>query len=135
MPNQVSSSPVILAIDDERAIRNSYSLYLEDYNFEVICAENGREGIEMFDQRQVDLVICDIRMPELDGIKVLEHIKSTRPEVPVIVVSGTGEADDLKRCLEAGATDFLMKPIQSLASLREVIEKAINTVQTNAKSG
>ncbi|PLX96670.1 MAG: hypothetical protein C0622_14475, partial [Desulfuromonas sp.] len=83
-------NPVILTIDDEESIRDSFCLFLEDYDYQILEAANGREGIEIFLREKPDLVLCDLRMPEVDGLEVLDRIHSESPDTPIIVISGTG---------------------------------------------
>ncbi len=104
-------SPVILTIDDEENIRDSFRLFLEDYDFQVVEACNGREGLEIFEREQPDLVLCDLRMPELDGLEVLATLKEQAPETPIIVVSGTGVIGDAIEAIRRGA--WLELPAQA----------------------
>lgn len=115
----------ILVIDDEAAIRSSFRHYLEDYDYEVIEAENGRVGLEMFRQHKVDLVLVDLRMPEMDGLEVLSHIHQHAALIPVVVVSGTGVIGDAVRALRCGAWDYILKPIEDMAVLLHVVEKTL----------
>ncbi len=96
-------NPVILTIDDEESIRESFKLFLEDYDFDVIEAGNGAEGMEIFRQQHPDLVLCDLRMPGVDGLDVLEAIQKESPETPLIVVSGTGIIGDAIEAIRKGA--------------------------------
>ena len=114
---------VILTIDDEEAIRESFQLYLEDYGYCVIEAENGRVGIERFDTEKPDLVLVDLRMPEVDGMQVLDHVVTTSPDTPIIVVSGTGVISDAIEALHLGAWDYMLKPLQDLSVLLHAVEK------------
>ncbi len=118
-------SPVILTIDDEEDIRDSFRLFLEDFDFQVLEAENGRDGLEIFHREQPDLVLCDLRMPEVDGLEVLEHIKQTSPDTPVVVVSGTGIIGDAIDAIHKGAWNYLLKPIQDMSVLLHAINQAI----------
>ncbi len=118
-------NPVILTIDDEQHIRNSFRLYLEDFDFVVLEAGNGREGLEIFFREQPDLVLCDLRMPEIDGLKVLEQIKEKAPDTPVIVVSGTGIIADAIEAIRKGAWNYLLKPIQDMSILLHAINQEL----------
>ncbi len=114
--------PLILTIDDEEAIRSSFREHLEDYNYEVIEAENGRKGINSFRQNSPDLILVDLRMPEIDGLEVLKVVNSESPDTPIIVVSGTGVISDAIEALHRGAWDYLLKPVKELDELVHVIE-------------
>jgi diguanylate cyclase (GGDEF)-like protein/PAS domain S-box-containing protein len=115
----------ILTIDDEQSIRDSFRLYLEDFDYEVLEASNGREGIELFERERPDLVICDLRMPEVDGLEVLTQIRKISPDTPIIVVSGTGIIADAIEAVRRGAWNYLLKPIQDLSSLQYAVEQAL----------
>ncbi len=111
----------ILVIDDEAIVRNSIVAYLEDSGFDVIEAENGREGVACFNSQCPDVVLCDLRMPHMDGLAVLKEINQTRPNTPFIVVSGAGVMADVVEALRLGASDYLIKPIIDL----EVLEHSV----------
>lgn len=116
---------VILTIDDEEHIRDSFRLFLEDFNFEVIEAVNGREGLDIFSREKPDLVLCDLRMPEIDGLEVLEKIHLESPDTPVIVISGTGVIGDAIEAIRRGAWNYLLKPIQDMSVLIHAINQAL----------
>ena len=113
--------PCILTIDDEAGIRHNLQAYLDDCGYRTLEAENGVQGIEVFRREHPDVVLCDLRMPGMDGLEVLAHIREQAPDVPVIVVSGVGTLGDVVEALRRGAWDYLTKPIQEIgrASCRE----------------
>ena len=117
--------PLILTIDDEASIRNSFKNFLEDFDYAVIEAENGKVGLEMFDRESPDLVLVDLRMPELDGMVVLENIVQKSPDTPVIVVSGTGIIGDVIEALRRGAWDYILKPVEDMSVLLHAVEKSL----------
>jgi signal transduction histidine kinase len=121
--------PLILAIDDEVTIRESYRIYLENRGYGVVVGKDGEEGIALFHAHQPDLVLVDLRMPGVDGFDVLRSVRSVSKEVPVIVISGTGDANDVVKALQAGATHFLTKPLLSLRSLKDKIADALERKQ------
>jgi len=123
MSDDQHSIATILTIDDEPAIRESFHLYLEDYGYTVLEAENGRTGIELFEARNPDLVLVDLRMPVVDGLQVLDYVVSNAPDTPIIVVSGTGVIDDVIQALHLGAWDYMLKPVQDLSVLLHAVEK------------
>ncbi len=116
---------VILIIDDEKAIRGSFRAYLEDYNYTILEAENGLVGLKIFERQRPDLVLVDLRMPEVNGITVLAKITETSPITPIIVVSRTAIIDDAIEALHFGAWDYLLKPIEDLTELRHSVERAL----------
>ena len=111
----------ILVIDDEAIVRDSIVAYLEDSGFEVFEAENGQEGVACFNSHRPDVVLCDLRMPHMDGLAVLKEINQIRANTPFIVVSGGGVMADVVEALRLGASDYLIKPILDL----EVLEHSI----------
>ena len=118
----------ILIIDDEPAIRESFSYYLEDRGYSIVTAENGRKGLSLFEENGCDLVMVDLRMPEISGLEVLTRINRDNPEIPIIVISGTGVIADAVDALRQGAWDYLQKPVNDLAildhTIGHVLEKA-----------
>lgn len=107
----------ILIIDDEASIRQSFADCLEDREFRTLTAENGRIGLEMFESEGADLVLVDLRMPEMDGLEVLSRITKMSPETPILMVSGTGMIKDAVEALRIGAWDYLFKPIEDFSVL------------------
>jgi len=120
-----TEQPVILTIDDESVIRRSIHAYLEDYDYRVIEADNGRTGLELYDRERIDLVLVDLRMPKMGGLQVLKTIRARTPNLPVIVVSGAGDISDVVEALRLGAWDYLMKPIDDMSILKHAIEKGL----------
>ena len=119
------AAAAILVIDDEPTLRRIFSYTLEDRNYEVLTAENGRIGIETFEREKPDLVLTDLRMPEADGLEVLKHIRGSAPETPVIVISGANSLDDAVQALRLGAWDYLIKPLHDIALLGHAVDKAL----------
>jgi len=122
-------SPLILVIEDEQYIRESTRFYLEDNDYVVLEAENGRKGLEIFHDKHPDLVLVDLRMPEVDGLEVLTEIITNHPDVPVIVMSGTGLIADVVEAIHAGAWDYILKPLEDLSVLKHAITKALERVR------
>ncbi|MBW1739742.1 MAG: response regulator [Deltaproteobacteria bacterium] len=105
----------LLIIDDERPILQMLEISLSSEGYEVITAENGKEGLKIFEQQAPKLVLTDIKMPEIDGIEVLKRIKSIDNEAEVIVITGHGDMDSAIAALQHGASDFITKPIRDEA--------------------
>lgn len=101
----------ILVIDDERSIRNSMKDILQYEGHEVILAENGMEGLVSVKSEKPDIVFCDIKMPKMEGIEVLERIKEFSADTPVIMISGHGTIDTAIEAIRKGAYDFIEKPL------------------------
>lgn len=104
--------PKILVIEDEAAIRRVLVKILseENNNYEIGEAEDGLSGIEMIKKEDYDLVLCDIKMPKMDGVEVLEHTKKIKPEIPVVMISGHGDLDTAVNTMRLGAFDYISKP-------------------------
>ncbi len=120
----------ILLIEDEEAIRRVLKKILleEDASNDVQEAANGKQAIEVFGDGAWDLVFCDIKMPHMDGVEVLERMMAINPEVPVIMISGHGDINTAVDCLKKGAFDYLPKPPdlnRLLSTVRHALEKKI----------
>ncbi len=105
----------ILLIDDEPGIRKMMSLDLSADGYEVLSAEDGPSGLELFEKERPHIVLTDVKMPGLDGIEVLKRIKKAAPETEVIVITGHGDMDTAIRALQLEASDFITKPIHDEA--------------------
>ncbi|MFW5819721.1 MAG: sigma-54-dependent transcriptional regulator [Bacteroidota bacterium] len=117
----------ILVIDDEKNIRNTLQEILEYEKFEVDLAASGPEGLERFQENKYDIVLCDIKMPEMDGIEVLEKIQSAGSDVQVIMISGHGNIDTAVSAIKKGAYDFIEKPLdlnRLLITIRNAMDKS-----------
>jgi len=114
----------ILLIDDEADVRKSLSRFLEKLGHSVTCASDGMDALREFHLREINLVITDIRMPEIDGLELLRRIKVIeKSPVDVIVVTGHGDTNSAIRALKYGAFDYLQKPID-VRELAIVIERS-----------
>ncbi|SEL80231.1 DNA-binding transcriptional response regulator, NtrC family, contains REC, AAA-type ATPase, and a Fis-type DNA-binding domains [Aquimarina amphilecti] len=102
----------ILVIEDEAAIRRVLVKILseESDKYEVFEAEDGLVGIEKIKNEDFDLVLCDIKMPKMDGVEVLEAVKKIKPEVPMVMISGHGDLDTAVNTMRLGAFDYISKP-------------------------
>lgn len=117
----------VAIIDDERSIRNSLKDILTFEKYEVCCAEDGLSGIVLVKSEKPDVVFCDIRMPKMSGLEVLERIKEFAPEVPIIMISGHGTIDTAVEAIRKGAYDFIEKPLdlnRILISVKNAIDKS-----------
>ena len=101
----------ILVIDDERSIRNSMKEILTFEGYEVTVAENGLEGVIAVKTEKPDVVFCDIKMPKMEGIEVLQRIREFTTEIPIIMISGHGTIDTAIEAIKKGAYDFIEKPL------------------------
>ena len=115
----------VLVIDDETSIRESFRFFLEDLGYSVAEAVNGRDGLAQFKKNPADIVLVDLRMPEIDGHQVLARLAADSPDTPVIVISGTGRIDDTVQALHLGAWDYILKPVTDLTMVEYAITKAL----------
>ncbi|MVW75832.1 two-component system response regulator RssB [Pseudomonas xionganensis] len=120
------TSATLLIIDDDDVVRASLAAYLEDSGFHVLQAANGLQGLEVFQQASPDLLICDLRMPQVDGLELIRRINALQVETPVIVVSGAGVMSDAVEALRLGAADYLIKPLEDLAVLEHSVRRALD---------
>ncbi|MEY3198270.1 MAG: hypothetical protein RJA13_228 [Bacteroidota bacterium] len=117
----------ILIIDDERAIRRAMREILEFEEFTVEEAENGKEGLEKALSTSFDIIFCDIKMPMMDGMEVLDELLKSKVETPVIMISGHGNIDTAVQAIKKGAFDFIEKPLdlnRILVTIRNAREKS-----------
>ncbi len=123
----------ILVIDDEKSIRNTLKEILEYEKFTVDLAENGIEGLEKYRKGGYDIVLCDIKMPEMDGIEVLEKIFEEEGDAQVIMISGHGNIDTAVEAIKKGAYDFIEKPLdlnRLLITIRNALDKSTLITET-----
>lgn len=116
----------ILVIDDERSIRRALKEIFEFESYDVHEAENGKEGLDKIKNNSYDLVFCDIKMPEMDGIEVLEAVQREKIDVPIIMISGHGNIETAVESIKKGAFDFIEKPLdlnRILVTLRNAKER------------
>ena len=120
----------ILLIEDEAAIRRVLAKILSEENedYHVEEAEDGLSGIEMIRNTDYDLVLCDIKMPKMDGVEVLEATKKIKPEVPVVMISGHGDLDTAVNTMRLGAFDYISKP-PDLNRLLNTVRNALDRKQ------
>ncbi len=116
----------ILVIDDQRAIRSTLQDILEMEGHTVVLADDGAKGVEAFAAEAPDLVLTDIKMPAMDGMEVLDKIMQSKPDCPVIMISGHGDIDTAVESIKKGAYDFIQKPLdlnRLLITIKNALEK------------
>jgi DNA-binding NtrC family response regulator len=134
----------ILIIDDEKAIRKTLSEILSFEGYKIDEASDGEEGLKKFRERNYDVVLCDIKMPKIDGIEFLQKAGESNPDVPVIMISGHGNIETAVEAVKTGAYDYISKPPDlnrllitirnamdksNLVSETKVLKKKVNRVQ------
>jgi two-component system, NtrC family, nitrogen regulation response regulator NtrX len=123
----------ILVIDDERSIRSTLKEILGFEGHSVDVAENGIIGLDMIKAKDYDIVLCDIKMPEMDGIEVLKKIMEIKPETTVVMISGHGNIDTAVEAIKHGAYDFIVKPLdlnRLLITIRNAGDKSLLVKET-----
>jgi len=118
----------LLVIDDDILVRQSIVAYLEDSGYRVHGESNGSGGMAWFRKHKPDLVLTDLRMPDLDGLALLKMVKEVDPDIPVIVISGMGMVADVAEALRLGAADYLIKPLVDMEVLTHSINKALSVL-------
>ncbi len=124
--NQTMSK--ILIIDDERAIRRALREILEFEEFEVVEAENGKDGFEKASSTVFDMIFCDIKMPQMDGMEVLDELLKAKIDTPVIMISGHGNIETAVQAIKKGAFDFIEKPLdlnRILVTIRNAKDRTV----------
>lgn len=127
LPPPTISEPMgkdLLIVDDEKGIRKMLEITLADRGYSVVAAENGKEALQAFRKMKPSIVLTDIKMPDMDGIELLQRIKKEDKDVEVIMFTGQGDMDLAIRSLKNDATDFVTKPIDD-----EVLGIAIRRAQ------
>jgi len=124
----------ILIIEDEAAIRRVLKKIISEENesYHVEEAEDGLLGIEMIKDNDYDLVLCDIKMPKMDGVEVLEKAKKIKPEIPIVMISGHGDLDTAVNTMRLGAFDYISKPPdlnRLLNTVRNALDKKVLIVE------
>ncbi len=128
------SVPLVLTIDDEPSIRECFSDILEDNGYQVIMAENGRIGLEMIEKHRPDIILCDLQMPEVQGLEVVRRVHERYTKIPIIIISGTGGLDEALEAVRLGAWDYLVKPLFNLKTLLQAVEKALDRARLLAEN-
>ena len=120
----------ILIIEDEAAIRRVLTKILSEENdsYKVEEAEDGLQGIEKVKNEDYDLILCDIKMPKMDGVEVLEAVKKIKPEIPMVMISGHGDLETAINTMRLGAFDYISKP-PDLNRLLNTVRNALDRKQ------
>jgi len=115
----------VLIIDDEPMVRGTFVAFMRHWGYITREAENGRIGLEIFQQEPFDIVLTDLDMPVMGGLAVLAYLHEHAPDTPVVIISGAGQLDDAVQTVKLGAWDYLMKPVSSMAILESTIERCL----------
>ncbi|PLX28039.1 hypothetical protein C0583_02295 [Candidatus Parcubacteria bacterium] len=124
----MDNQKTILIVEDEKAIQGAFKKGFESYGYNVMTADNGKEGLELIESIGPDLVILDILMPEMNGEEVLEamHKKGLTENIPVLVVSNKSDGVSLFKCKKLGAKEYLIKVNVTLDELHEKVKQYLS---------
>ncbi len=123
----------ILIIDDEKAIRKTLSEILSYEGYKIDEAGDGEEGFRKFREKEYDVILCDIKMPKMDGIEFLEKAKEANPDLPIIMISGHGTIETAVEAVKKGAYDYISKPPdlnRLLITIRNAMDKTSLVAET-----
>lgn len=115
----------ILVVDDELLIRDLLYDFFNSQGWEIKVAESGAKAMQIVDSEQIDLVLTDIRMPEMDGLTLTKQIKDNHPELPVVVMTGFPSVDTAVEALRNKVVDYIVKPF-NINKLYKMIEKELD---------
>jgi DNA-binding NtrC family response regulator len=122
----------ILIVDDERSIRETVCEVLSYEGYDVDTAPDGMEGLKMFEENEYEVVLCDVKMPTIDGMEVLDKMLSLKPYIPVVMITGHGNVETAVNAMKKGAFDFIEKPLD-LNILFLTIQDAIDISKEESK--
>ena len=123
----------ILVIDDEKSIRKTLREILEYENFKVDEAVDGAEGVSLAEKESYDIILCDIKMPKVDGMEALDRILKSKPDTPIVMISGHGTIETAVEAVKKGAFDFIAKPLdlnRLLVTIRNAMDKTTLVTET-----
>ncbi len=118
----------ILVIDDEKPTLSMFKLFLDAYGYDVYVAENGEQGLELFNEISPDIVFTDIKMPGIDGLEVLRQIREKDMGAQIIIITGHGDMEKAVEALDLDASDFINKPVE-----RQALNSALSRVEKRIK--
>lgn len=125
--------PRILIIDDEKSIRRTLREILEYENFKVEEAQDGLEGLNLAQKEKFDIILCDIKMPKMDGMEALDKLMAAAVDAPVVMISGHGNIETAVEAVKKGAYDFIQKPLdlnRLLVTIRNALDKSNLVTET-----
>jgi len=122
------STGKIMIVDDEQDVREAIKLQLEGKKFQILEAENGEEAIAKMKQEDhlvnVGLILCDIRMPKVDGVECIDYLKQNAPGIPIVVITAFPDAELAASLMKKGIKEYLVKPVQK-EKLVGIVDKLI----------
>jgi len=122
----MQTTPIVSVVDDDEQVRESLAALIQSMNLEVQCHASGREFLDSYSSEQAGCIVLDLRMPQMNGLEVIEQLRARNVETPIIMISGHGDIPAAVAAIKAGAVDFLEKPYPASAlmdSIRRGIER------------
>jgi DNA-binding NtrC family response regulator len=116
----------VLVIDDEQGIRSLLDMLLSRKGYGVVLADGGRKGLELFRRERPDVIVLDLNRPEMDGVAVLQQVRSLNPDQPVIILTGAGTPEKEQRVHALGVSEFVEKEF-SLHRLGDALKRVLKT--------
>ena len=118
------SETCILIVDDDKEVLNTLQRILQKRDYQVFTCDKPTQALEMLQSQPMDLILSDLKMPEMNGIQFLYQVKQDHPAIPVILVTGFGSIDSAVKTIQWGGFDYLQKPFEA-KKIYEVIERAL----------
>jgi DNA-binding NtrC family response regulator len=118
------NKPSILVVDDELLIRDLLYDFFTGQGWDISVAEDGEKALEMMRARKYDLVLSDIKMPEMDGLALTTHVKQSNPEMPVVLMTGFPSVDTAVEALRSKVDDYIIKPF-NINQLYKLVEAKV----------
>lgn len=123
----------ILVVEDEPVFRSLINAWLESLGASTLLAEDGLDALDQLSREKPDLVICDLAMPRMNGLKLVEHLRNSGDQTPILVISATENMSDIASALRLGVQDVLLKPIQDFGRLRETVLSCLYPAMFNSR--
>ncbi len=116
----------LLVIDADSVARQTITGFFEKGGFDVLQAEHGVQGLELFARQRPELVLCDLHLADMGGLELIRQINEIAPDTPVIVLSAAGDMGEVVEALRVGASDYLLKPVEDLAVLEHAVQRSLD---------
>lgn len=125
MQPPMKSTKVILIMEDEKPLARALELKFTQAGFLTHHAQDGEEGLKILEKEHIDLILCDLMMPKMNGFQVLESLKEKKKKIPVIVLTNLSQSEDEKRVRDLGVEDFLIKSNIVVVDIIEKVKKRL----------